>query len=250
MENTQILATVNSLPITNADVDQFLINMGPNGQRYNNPQGRAMVLEQLINQKLFLCDATRNLMEAEPEFKAQLKKMKDSLLTNYAMEKALSGVRVTDGDVKAFYDQNPEKFQSGETVVASHILVDSEEKANEILAELKAGKISFADAAKQYSSCPSGQEGGSLGEFGHGQMVPEFDAACFSMEVGAISDPVQTQFGYHLIQLNEKKEGGAVPFEQVKGQIAEQLTMEKQQAALQTKVNQLKILFPVDKMTL
>ncbi len=247
MENTQVLAKVNGLPITEADVDQFLLSMGANGQRYNTPQGRTIVLEQLINQKLFLCDATRNLLEAEPEFKAQLKKMKESLLTNYAMEKALSGVRVTDEEVKAFYDANPDKFQTGETVAASHILVESAEKAAEILAEIKAGKISFADAAKQYSSCPSGQEGGSLGEFGHGQMVPEFDAACFSMEVGTISEPVQTQFGYHLIQLNEKKAGGIVPLEQVKAQIAEQLMMEKQQTTLQTKVNQLKILFPVDK---
>lgn len=248
MENTQILANVNGMPITAADVDQFLASLGPRGQSYNNPQGRAMVLEQLIHQKLFLCEAMRNLFEAEPEFKAQLKKMKESLLTNYAMEKALSGVRVTDEDVKAFYEGNPDKFQSGETVSASHILVETEEQAKEILADIQAQKITFADAAKQYSSCPSSQEGGSLGEFGHGQMVPEFDQACFAMEVGEIAGPVKTQFGYHLIQLDGKNEGGVVPFEQVAAQIKEQLMMEKQQATLQSKVNQLKILFPVDKM--
>ncbi len=247
MDNTQILANVNGQPITTEDVDQFLAALGARGQGYNNPQGRAMVLEQLIHQKLFLCEAMRNLYEAEPAFKAQLKKMKESLLTNYAMEKALSNIRVTEEEIKTFYEQNPEQFNAGETVSASHILVDSEEKASEILAEIRAGKISFADAAKTHSSCPSSTEGGSLGEFGHGQMVPEFDAACFSMEVGEISEPIKTQFGYHLILLNDKKEGSIVPFEQVRAQIGEKLTMDKQQATLQSKVNQLMLLFPVDR---
>ncbi len=243
----EILAKVNGLAITDADVDNFLASLGPRGQSYNNPQGRAMVLEQLIHQKLFLCEAMKNLFEAEPAFKAQLKQMKDSLLTNYAMEKALSGVSVKDEEVKKFYDENPDQFQAGETVSASHILVDSEEKANEILAKIQANEISFADAAKEYSSCPSSQEGGNLGEFGRGQMVPEFDQACFTMEVGTIAGPIQTQFGYHLIQLNAKKDGGAVPFEQIAPQLKEKLLMDKQQATIQSKVNQLQILFPVDR---
>ncbi len=243
----EILAKVNGLPITDADVDQFLAALGARGQNYNNPQGRAMVLEQLIHQKLFLCEAVKNLYEAEPAFKAQLKQMKDSLLTNYAMEKALANITVKDEDAKKFYDENPDQFQTGEVVSASHILVDSEEKAKEILAQINAGEVTFADAAKAHSTCPSSQEGGNLGEFGRGQMVPEFDAACFTMEVGTIAGPVKTQFGYHLIQLNDKKEGGAVPFEQIAAQLKEKLMMDKQQATIQSKVNQLQILFPVDR---
>ncbi len=243
----EILAKVNGLPITDSDVDAFLASLGARGQNYNNPQGRAMVLEQLIHQKLFLCEAMKNLYEAEPAFKAQLKQMKDSLLTNYAMEKALANITVKDEDAKKFYDENPDQFQTGEVVSASHILVDSEEKAKEILAQITAGEVTFADAAKAHSTCPSAQEGGNLGEFGRGQMVPEFDQACFTMEVGTIAGPVKTQFGYHLIQLNDKKEGGAVPYEQIAAQLKEKLMMDKQQAAIQSKVNQLQILFPVDR---
>jgi peptidyl-prolyl cis-trans isomerase C len=243
----EILAKVNGLAITDADVDQFLASLGARGQNYNNPQGRAMVLEQLIHQKLFLCEAMKNLYEAEPAFKAQLKQMKDSLLTNYAMEKALANITIKDEEAKKFYDENPEQFQTGEVINASHILVDTEEKANEILAKINAGEVSFADAAKEHSSCPSSQEGGNLGEFGRGQMVPEFDQACFTMEVGTIAGPIKTQFGYHLIQLNRKKEGGTVPFEQVAPQLKEKLLMDKQQATIQSKVNQLQILFPVDR---
>ena len=107
--------------------------------------------------------------------------------------------------------------------------------------------ISFEDAAKQSSTCPSGQEGGCLGDFGRGQMVPEFDQACFSMEVGELRGPIQTQFGYHLIRLNAKNEAKQIPFETMKDDIIRKLTQDKQQAAYQSKINQLKILYPVDK---
>ena len=128
-----------------------------------------------------------------------------------------------------------------------HILVSDEAEANDILAKIRAGEISFEDAAKAHSSCPSGAEGGCLGDFGRGQMVPEFDQACFSMEVGELRGPVQTQFGYHLIKLNDKKEAQPIPYDTVKEQIRAKLIGDKQQAAYQSKINQLKIMYPVDK---
>jgi len=83
---------------------------------------------------------------------------------------------------------------------ARHILVDSEEKCNEVKAEIEAG-LSFEDAAKANSSCPSSAQGGDLGKFGPGQMVPEFDKAIFSGDIGVLYGPIQTQFGYHLIDI-------------------------------------------------
>lgn len=242
-----ILANVGGMPITSADVDAFIAGLGQRGQSYNNPQGRAVILEQLIGQKLFLMDATRNLYEAEPAFKAELKRTKEMLLTNYAIEKAIGGIRVTVEEAKKFYDENSEQFQGEETVNASHILVADEETANNLLEQIKSGAITFEDAAKAHSTCPSGQEGGCLGDFGRGQMVPEFDQACFTMEVGELCGPVQTQFGYHLIRLNSKNAAAPVPFDTIKDDIIRKLTQDKQQAAYQSKVNQLKILYPVDK---
>ncbi|MBP3924992.1 peptidyl-prolyl cis-trans isomerase [bacterium] len=89
-------------------------------------------------------------------------------------------------------------------VQASHILVKTEEEAKKLLDEIKSGKITFADAAIEYSLCPSGRTGGDLGYFPKGVMVKEFEDACFSMEIGEISNPIQTQFGWHLIQLTGK----------------------------------------------
>lgn len=89
------------------------------------------------------------------------------------------------------------------TVRASHILVDSEKQAQDLKAKIDAGE-KFEDLARKHSSCPSGRDGGDLGTFGRGMMVKPFEEACFSMQVGQVSAPVQTQFGYHLIKLTEK----------------------------------------------
>ena len=246
----KVLATVGTKTITEADVDAFIMQLGQRGQAYQNPQGRAMVLEQLINKALLVLDATRNLYERDAEFKAELARVKEDLLANYAVEKAIRDVRVNDADVEAYYNENKAQFVQGATVNASHILVDSEEKAVEILAKINAGEMTFEDAAKEFSTCPSGKEGGNLGDFGRGQMVPEFDEACFTMEVGQTAGPVKTQFGYHLIRLNSKGEETEMPFDAVKVQLKEKLMQDKQQAAYQSKLNQLKILYPVDRASL
>jgi peptidyl-prolyl cis-trans isomerase C len=138
-------------------------------------------------------------------------------------------------------------FNTGDTVSASHILVDSAEQAEALMAAIQAGEIAFEAAAQEYSSCPSGQQGGSLGEFGRGQMVPEFDEACFTMEVGELRGPVQTQFGFHIIRLNARNEAKIMEYSEVKENIEQHLMNQKQTDAYRSKVNQLKILFPVDR---
>lgn len=244
----RVLANVNGKPITEEDVTRFIMAMGRNGQAYNNPQGRAAVLEQLIAQRLFLLDAQRNLLEREQAFKDQLAVVKEQLLMEYAISKCVDSVRVTEDEVRGYYDSHKDEMTEGETVNASHILVDSEEKANEILASIQAGEVSFEDAARDNSSCPSSSQGGNLGDFGRGQMVPEFDQACFEMDEGEVRGPVKTQFGYHLIRLNKKNPTVALSYNDVRAQLYEQITRERQQAAYQSKINQLKIMYPVDKV--
>ena len=244
----KVLAQVGGKPITEEDVTRFIAAMGRNGQAYNNPQGRAAVLEQLIAQRLFLLDAQRNLLEREQAFKDQLAAVKEQLLMEYAISKCVESVRITEDEVRGYYDSHKSEMVEDETVNASHILVDSEDKANELLAAINAGEITFEDAARENSSCPSSAQGGNLGDFGRGQMVPEFDQACFEMEEGEIRGPVKTQFGFHLIRLNKKNPAEALSYNDVRSQIYEQLTREKQQAAYQSKINQLKIMYPVDKI--
>lgn len=248
MEN-KILATVNGSPIFETEVDEFLEGLGQRGAAYNNPQGRAIILEQIINSRLFLIDAQKNLLEADPVFTAQLRKLKAQLLTNFAVEKYLSNLTVTDAEVEAFYNENPEAFVQAPTVNASHILVETEEEALSIYAKITSGEMTFEEAAKEYSSCPSKENGGSLGEFGQGQMVPEFDTAVFAMEVGTITaTPVKTQFGFHLIRLNSKNEGSTVALDEIREALKSKLLEDKQQQAYDARVGQLKIIYPVEKM--
>ena len=243
----KILAKVGALTVTESEVDEFIAKLGQRGRGYNTPDGRKAVLEQLISSKLLLLDAKHNLYETEPEFKAELAKVRESLLINYAGNKVLASVKVSDEEAKKFYDENPDKFNEGETVNADHILVKTEDEAKEILAKIESGEISFAAAAAEYSTCPSGQKGGNLGDFGKGQMVPEFEKAAFELEVGEITKtPVATQFGYHLIKLNAKNEASVIPYEQIADQLKEMLVGEKRREAYERKINQLKLLYPVD----
>ncbi|MBO4229928.1 MAG: peptidylprolyl isomerase [Clostridia bacterium] len=243
----KILASVNGKPITEDAVSSFLAGMGQRGQAYNNAKGREAILDQLINRELLLLDAMRNLLEREPAFKEELQRVKEDMLVEYAANKVISSVRIKDDDVKAYYEQHKDQMVSGDLVDASHILVGSKEQAEQILSDIRAQKITFEDAARQYSTCPSAKAGGSLGEFGRGQMVPAFEEACFALQEGEISEPVQTEFGYHLIRLNRKQESQPVSFGDAREQLTKQLLAEKQQAAYQSKLNQLRILYPVDK---
>ncbi len=245
---SKILASVAGNAIYDYEVEEMIAAYAQRGQNFDNPQGREAVLEQLINKKLLLADAQKNLMEHNAEFKKELAKVKEEMLANFCLQKAIESVKVTEDEVKAYFEENKAQFKKPESVAASHILVDTEEKANEILAKINAGEVSFEDAARNESSCPSSQNGGALGEFTRGQMVPEFDEAVFSMAVGEVSSPVKTQFGFHIIKLTAKNEAAEMEFDAIKAQLEGMVLNEKRKKAYESKINQLKILYPVDKM--
>ncbi|WP_078552616.1 foldase protein PrsA [Bacillus alkalicellulosilyticus] len=128
---------------------------------------------------------------------ADVKELRDELV----LPQVVSERMATDEAVAAYFEENKENFME---VHASHILVEDEETANEVLEKLAAGE-DFAELAKEYSTDGSSEQGGDLGSFGKGRMVAPFEAAAFSLEEGEISDPVQSQFGFHIIKVHEKK---------------------------------------------
>jgi peptidyl-prolyl cis-trans isomerase C len=156
----------------------------------------------------------------------------------------------TDADAQDFYAKNPDKFQQPESVRASHILLmtkDKDEaakkaaktKIDELLKRAKAGE-DFAALAKANSEDGSASQGGDLGPFPRGRMVPEFDKVAFSLKPGEISDVVTTEFGYHIIKLTEKKEASTVPLDQVKPQVLEFLTNQKKQQRVDSFIDEAK----------
>jgi len=149
-------------------------------------------------------------------------------------------VAPTDAEVQKYYDEHGEEFAQDATVDASHILIATKDPADEaaltakkaeidkIRAELVAAKgENFAELAAKHSDCPSKAQGGSLGEFSAGQMVPEFEKAAFAQEVGAISEPIKTEFGYHIIKVNAKTEAKQLAFAEVKDDLTERLFEER-----------------------
>jgi peptidyl-prolyl cis-trans isomerase C len=176
---------------------------------------------------MFYLDAVEKELDKEEEFQNILKETKENLLQRYAVQKVMDDVDVKDEEAKEVYEQNKDKYISDEKVSAKHILVDDEEKCKEIKEEIDNG-LDFSDAAAKYSSCPSSKKGGRLGEFGKGQMVPEFEEVAFNMEEGEISDPVKSQFGYHIIQLDKKVPAEQKSFNEVKDQVKQQLVQQKQ----------------------
>ncbi len=185
---------------------------------------------------------------------------RDLIITNLVEKEIASKAVVTDADAKKFYDENIDKFKQGESIRASHILcgvdpkaTDAEkkkarEKAEALLKEIKAGK-DFAELAKNNSTCPSKAQGGDLGFFGKGQMVPAFENAAFALKPGEVSNVVETQFGYHIIKVTDKKEAGVAKFDEVKNRIESYLKNTKIQKGVMDYVAKLKEKAKIEKMT-
>lgn len=239
MEN-KILATVNGNAITENDLNGAMARFPQENQAFfATEQGKSQLLEQLISFELVYKYAQdENLSETE-EYKSQLEILKKDLLIQAAVKSILDTVTVSEEEIKSFYENNPEMFKGQESVRAKHILVDSEEKAEEIKAAIDGG-LSFEEAAKENSSCPSSSQGGDLGFFTRGRMVPEFEEAAFALEVGEVSEPVKTQFGYHLIKVEEKTAEVTRSFEEVKDQLQMNLVSQKQNTTYMNFINKLK----------
>ncbi|QLG88861.1 peptidylprolyl isomerase [Chitinibacter bivalviorum] len=188
------------------------------------PSARDAAIQELILRELLLQKANAaGIQSATPEE-----------AIGALLEQEIKVPEADDAACQAFYDENPESFTRGEMAVASHILFPlgeglaaslAKSKAEGVLAEVQANPARFAALASEHSTCPSGKQGGSLGQFGRGQMVPEFEAAVFSTEAGQITPSlVETQFGYHIIQVNERSNGDKVSFDEVKERLQAFLT--------------------------
>ena len=225
----KIIATVGGHQITEAEVEAFIHSLPREQQAYAaHPDFRKQCEEQLIAVYAFAKYGEEEKIDETEEFKNVMENARKDILAQMAMRKLFATVNVTDDEIKEYYEANKSKYSKGASVHAKHILVDNEEKCTELLNAITSGEKVFEDVAKESSTCPSGANGGDLGEFGRGQMVKEFDEAVFNGKVGEVMGPVQTSFGYHLIRVDELSEEGTAPFEVVAEQIRQHLVAEKQ----------------------
>lgn len=240
MEN-EVLAVVAGEEITNAELDEFLKNAPKEQQAYTqNPEYREHFAEQLIALHLFTKMAEDEKLDQTDEFAKILLGARRDILAQMAMAEVLKDITVEDFEVKAFYQANAHRFQKPATVSAKHILCKTEEEINKVKELLEKEEKTFEDAAKEFSTCPSKERGGDLGEFGRGQMVKEFEDAAFDAEIGAVAGPVKTQFGYHLIKVEKKNEPSMIEYDEVAETIRQNLVQQKQAGAYDQKVKELK----------
>lgn len=210
-----VLATVNGQPITEADL---ALAPTPQGQPPVSPeQDRARRLATLIELRAIAAEAERQGL-ATPDFERRIRALRDQQLAGAYMQQNV-GAQLTDDTLRARYETEIAKFEAPEEIRASHILVETEGEARAVIEELEGG-ADFAALATERSTGPSGPNGGDLGFFGPGRMVPAFDEAARALEVGAITtEPVQTQFGFHVIKVTDKRTAEAPPFDSVRDQI-------------------------------
>lgn len=242
----RILALVNGREISENEVENAILRLSPERQSYfKSEDGRKQLLDQLISFELIYNYAKDTGLESEETYVKQLEAAKVEILTQVAINKEMAGISVSDEEIEEYYNKTKNQNNSEEKVSAKHILVDTIEEANDILAKINGG-IEFEKAAALYSKCPSKAQGGDLGSFGRGMMVPEFEQVAFTLPIGVISEPVKTQFGYHIIKVEERNQGKARTLDEVKEGLKEQLTQEKQNKCYMSLVNKLKGKYTVE----
>ena len=231
------------------EVQQFLLNQMLGGELMYQVAQKTPVKDQ--DKKI--ADALAKLktrFKTEDDFKKGLQEQgmaekdlrelirRNVIIENYIEQEIVPKQQVTDAEVKAFYDKNPETFTQSEQVRASHILITVDAKATDaekkkakekieaLLKQVKTG-ADFSKLAQENSGCPSSKQGGDLGYFGKGQMVKSFEEAAWSLKPGEVSGVVETQFGYHIIKVSEKKAASKISFDEVKAKIADNLKRKK-----------------------
>ena len=253
MASAKTLVSVNGKPITQEEVDQEL--MQATQGRFNQVPAdrqaafRQQVLQQLIGKELIYDNAKKTGITKSAEYKREYKKLEERMKKELAIQvwqkKLLDGIKISNKELKDYYKKNIDEFREKESVHARHILVKTKAEAEKIIAQLKplSGdklKTKFIELARKESTGPSGKNGGDLGYFAKGQMVPAFNEKVFSMKKGTITKtPVKTQFGYHVIYLEDKKPSMTKSFNDVKTFIEQRLKMEKFKAVMKKKMDEL-----------
>jgi peptidyl-prolyl cis-trans isomerase C len=223
-----VVATVNGTEIT---IGNMIIARATLPEQYQQLPAEVLfkgILDQLVQQT-----ALEQSYEGDVPRRVELavENERRQLIAGEVIEKAMAA-EITAEELDAAYAESYGSAEPTEEFNAAHILVETEEEAQAIKAELDGG-ADFAETAKTKSTGPSGPSGGALGWFGPGQMVPAFEEAVIGMEVGAVSDPIQTQFGWHVIKLEDKRQKDAPALEEVKAELETQIRQIKAQTMIE-----------------
>jgi peptidyl-prolyl cis-trans isomerase C len=227
-----VVATVGRSKITNTDLQARLDTFPPQySEALKNAENKARILDQMIDEQVFLEAAKKAGYTKDKAFREQMEAAEKQLLLSFIVrDKIDNGLEVKPEEVRAYFNNNPGQFSEAEQRKLRHILVSSKAEAEAVLAELRRG-ADFAELARAQSKDATAQAGGELGWVQKGQLVPEFESAAFSIaRKGQVSGVVQTQFGFHIIELEDINVRPKLGFDQVSEQIRQLLVNEKKRA--------------------
>jgi len=226
-----VVAKVNGQPIHLSELNQAAQSLPPQLRGIPPQTLFPMLLDQQIDRKALVQEARKTGLDKDPAVQRQMALAEDTALQSALLSKQV-GPTVTEEAIRARYDKEMADKPGQEEVHARHILVPTEEEAKKVIAELKKG-ADFATLAKQYSKDPGAAQGGDLGWFKKDEMVPAFSAAAFALKPGQVSDkPVKTEFGWHVIKLEEKRHAEPPTFEQAHDGLRQKMIQEGVQKAV------------------
>ncbi|MGJ8572523.1 MAG: peptidylprolyl isomerase [Hoeflea sp.] len=225
-EADPVVATVAGVEIRASELTLAEGDLDPQFSRLPDEQRRVAALAAVIDIKTLARKAEAEKLDQTEEFKKLMDFQRDRALHN-AIFKSMVVDPVSDADLKARYEKEIAATPAEEEISARHILLETEDAAKAVLAELETGK-DFAELAKEKSTGPSAAQGGELGFFTKGRMVPEFEAVAFTLQPGEYAkEPVKTQFGWHVIKVEERRETAAPAFEEVADQVRQVVMRER-----------------------
>jgi peptidyl-prolyl cis-trans isomerase C len=221
-----VIARVNGVDIKQSDLDFAASEVGPRLANFSAADRRKVLLQYVIESELMAGAGQTDNLDKADSFPGRVKYHGRRALRDAYFDLKIHDA-VTEADAKKIYDEKIGQMKPEQEVHARHILVATEAEAKEVAERLKKGE-DFATVAKEKSKDPAA-EGGDLGFFSRGQMLKPFEEAAFALDVGELSEPLQTQFGWHVIKVEEKRDQPLPTFEQVKEGIISQLVQQKAQ---------------------
>ncbi|OIN98723.1 hypothetical protein AUJ66_00510 [Candidatus Desantisbacteria bacterium CG1_02_38_46] len=201
--------------------------------------GKEKLLDTLIKNELLYQEAVRRKLDKKDDVRQRVEDLKRQVIAEELLREEMKKIEVNDTDAINYYNMHSEEFGEPEKVRVRHILAKSETEAQSIAEKLSKGE-DFAKLAQEYSIDPGTKDkGGELGFFGRGQMVPEFEEAAFALKIGERSKPVSTPYGFHIIELEERKESTKKTYEEVKEEARNAILQEKQRNQFEKIINTL-----------
>ena len=228
-QDAKVVAKVDGFSVLETDVQAALEELGPGlSPQMDAAQRRTYAIDYLIDLKIVAAAANKEKLGDSAEFKKRLDQTRDRLLMETTLTRE-GDKGATEEAMKKFYDETVKGLKPAQDVKARHILVEKEEEAKAALERIKKGE-DFAKLAAELSKDPgSGKEGGDLGWFEKERMVPEFAEAAFKLDKGGVSDLVKTQFGFHIIKVDDKRDKPAPTYDSVKDQLKRYMIQKSQQ---------------------